>query len=400
MRRPLALILALASAAPASVYADEIRAAPDEVTVPRSASADAMRAAQPELALPVVYEQGRVTVRAEAGLESQAAAIAAHADSELASIAMDLQGLPVPEVAEIRLVYDAAELARAAPPGAGAPPWASGVAYPAVGVVVVATYRGPSSIDVMHTVDHELAHLALGAALGDAAPRWLHEGFAYVHSTEWSWDRAQTLAGMAWFNSTIPLDQLEQSFPAEELPASRAYAESYDFVSFLARRGRWADASDDGDRYPFQQFLAETARTGDVDVAAQRAFGRPLKNLFGEWESDLESRYMFMPLGILLGSLWLLAVVLLILGWRRRRRLNARRLAEWERQEQAARDEAARHAAENRLVPAIPIWGGPRWAPPGATVEEPPDDDLDVRVDDDDDERPGPPPIPPVRTPN
>jgi len=84
----------------------------------------------------------------------------------------------------------------------------------------------------------------------------------------------------------------------------------------------------------------------------------------------------------------------------RRRRLNAQRLAEWDRQEKAARDEAARHAAEGRLVPAVQVWAGPLWAPPGAHVTEPDEDDLDVRLDDDDDERPAPPPIPPPRTLN
>ena len=69
--------------------------------------------------------------------------------------------------------------------------------------------RGSEVIETTATLRHELAHLALGAALGDRAPRWLHEGFAYQHSAEWSQERFETLATMAWMGSVIPLKELE-----------------------------------------------------------------------------------------------------------------------------------------------------------------------------------------------
>lgn len=356
--------------------------------------------------LPIRLEQGRILVRAEAGLGDEAQRVLANADLTLQVIAEDLPGLAVPRVIEIRLVRDAADMQKVAPRGGRVPDWAAGVAYPRAGVLVVATFRGAGAIDVDDTVDHELAHLALGAALGDAAPRWLHEGFAYLHSTDWSWQRTQTLAGMAWFGSTIPLEDLDLGFPAQELPASRAYAESYDFVAFLARRGRWPEATDDGDRYPFQQFLVQVARTGDVEAAAQRAFGRRLPELFEEWRSDLKGRFMFLPVGMFLIALWFFAVVLLVLGWRRRRRQNKQRLADWARQERAAAAARERDFADGppnpRLVPAVPVWSGPRWAPPDAQIVEPPEEDLDVMLEDkgdDDDGKPRPPP-PPRRPPS
>jgi hypothetical protein len=363
----------------------------------------AARLAPIDIDLPVVVEQGRIVVRAERGLARKAHQIAERADLELRVIADDLRGLPVPPIAEIRLVVEAADMARAAPPGGRPPAWAAGVAYPSAGVVVVAMQRSGQPLDVDGTVDHELAHLALGAALGPSAPRWLHEGFAYLHSTDWSWQRTQTLAGMAWFGNVIPLDDLEHGFPAEELPASRAYAEAYDFVAYLAHRGRWQEASDDGDRFAFQQFLAYTARTGDVDAAAQQAFGRPLQDLFDEWEATLRDRFMFLPIGLFLLALWLFAAVLLVLGWRRRRRQNAARLAEWARIEREAEERRRTDPDRGpRLVPAVPVWSGPLWAPPGAAVSEPPEEDVDAVLDDDDDARPPPPPRrpPPGGRPN
>jgi hypothetical protein len=392
----IALLAALGAAGPAGAQAPAMRAAPEAAPV-------AVRVEAPTaIELPVTLQRGRIRVRAEAGLDARAAAVAERADEVLAAIADDLRGLAVPAVVELRIVRDAADMSRAAP-GGRVPPWAAGVAYPALGVVVVALWRGPSTLDLEGTVDHELAHLALGAALGDAAPRWLHEGFAYLHSTDVSWERSRTLAGMAWFGSTIDLDDLEHAFPAEELPASRAYAQSYDFVAFLARRGRWGEPGDRGDRFPFQRFLAEVAATRDVDAAAQRAFGRPIDQLFEEWRADLRGRFMFLPIGLALLAAWLAVVVLLVVAWRKRRRQNAQRLAEWDRQERAREEARAAEPPAPRLVPAVPVWAGPSWAPPGAPVSEPPQDELEVELEEDTDEgspRPPPPPRRPPSPPN
>src|SRR5262249_55517805 len=201
-----------------------------------------------------------------------------------------------------------------------APPWAIGVAYPDVGVVSVATRRGPHVADPSSTLRHELAHLALGAALGDRAPHWLHEGFAYQHSGEWSWDRTETLAGMAWFRGIVPIDDLDHSFPAEEQPANRPYAESYDFVGYLSRRGRCEAPAADGAGWPFRRFLTEIGHGADLDAAAHRAFGKPIHALFEEWSSDLSKRYLLAPVGLLGLAVWVLCAMLLALAWWRKRR--------------------------------------------------------------------------------
>lgn len=276
---------------------------------------------------------GRVTVFAEPGLEDTAKELAGGAEDALERIAGDLTGLPVPDQIEVRLVIEARDLASIAPGGRGAPPWAIGVAYPDLGVISVAMRRGAQRSDPATTLRHELAHVALGAALGPRAPRWLHEGFAYQHSREWSIDRMETLAGMAWMGSTIPLDQLDAFFPEQEVIAHRAYAESYDFVGFLSRRGRWEDREDDGDRWPFRRFLAHIGSGADPDAAARFAYGKPLKQLFEEWREDLDRRYMLVPIGLFGLAIWILCALLLVLAWLRKRRLGRRKIAQWEREE-------------------------------------------------------------------
>ena len=310
---------------------------------------------------------GRVTVFAEADLHATAKELADTAEATLTRISGDLIGLPAPKEIEVRLVRDAKDLAAVAPGGRGAPSWAIGVAYPDLGVISVATRRGMHWSDPGPTLRHELAHIALGAALGPRAPHWLHEGFAYQHSREWSWERAETLAGMAWFGSTIPLEQLDASFPEQEQIAHRAYAESYDFVGFLSRRGRWEDKEDDGDRWPFRRFLGEIANGTDPDLAARHAFGRPLKQLFDEWKVDLDQRYMLVPIGLFSLALWIFCALLLTAAYFRRRHQNKKRIAQWDL------EDAARAEALVNIPPYVP-WPG----------KDPFDDDLD------DDKPPGP----------
>ena len=310
---------------------------------------------------------GRVTVFAEAGMHTKAKELAASAEATLSRIAGDLGDAPAPAAIEVRLVRDASDLASIAPSGRGAPAWAIGVAYPDLGVISVATRRGPNITDPGGTLRHELAHVALGAALGPRAPHWLHEGFAYQHSREWSWERTETLAGMAWSGNVIPLEQLDSSFPVQEQIAHRAYAESYDFVGFLSRRGRWEDKEDDGDRWPFRRFLSEIARGATPDAAARSAFGRSLHQLFEEWKLDLDQRYMLVPIGLFGLAIWVCCALLLVVAYVRRRSQNKRRIAQWDV------EEAARAAAAASLVMV------PRYVPwPG-------DDPL---ADDDDDKPP------------
>lgn len=299
---------------------------------------------------------GRVEIRYEPGLEATARELAAGAEETLARISADLVDLPVPQRIRVQLVVDASSLPTVAPAGRGAPPWAIGVAYPDLGVISVATRRGANLVDPAATLRHELAHIALGTALGKRAPHWLHEGFAYQHSAEWSWDRTETLAGMAWFGGVIPIDQLDSSFPQEESPAHRAYAESYDFVGYLSRRGRWEDKEDDGDRFPFRRFLTAVGQGTDIDAAAQRAFGKPVGQLFEEWREDLSKRYMLAPIGLLGLALWILCALLLTLAYLRKRRHNRRRLGEWESAERREDEELAR--LRPIIAPPYVPWPG------------------------------------------
>lgn len=328
-----AFLVAMLSAPTAAAPEHSIGPAPARTAAEEGPAPGALRS---ELPLPVEIQGRGVLVRAEAGLEDLAREVARSAPDTLEAIRSDLSDLPRPPRVEIRLVKDAAQLAAAAPPGRGAPTWARGVAYPDLGVVTVAHRRGSELYPVESIVAHELAHLALGAATSGRAPRWLDEGFAYLHSSDWSLGRVQTLTGMAWSGDVIPLGELDRHFPARESEVDRAYAQSYDLVAFLARRGSHADRDDDGNRWPFQHFIAQIADGVPPAQAARAAYGATLPQLFDEWIGSLRDRYLTLPAGLVGLAVWVLGAVLLVLGYRRRRRQARETLARWEAEERAA----------------------------------------------------------------
>ena len=342
-RVPLVSRLAVVVALWLAVLTGLTSAAHAHPAIARAGEAPAL-APEPVLALPlpVVVHAPGVVVRAEAGLESLARAAAERTAGQLAQVSRDLEGLPMPRAIEIRLVKRTEDMIRVAPPRRGAPLWARGVAYPDLGVMIVGTRRAHEPIDALRVVDHELTHLALGAALDGRAPRWLDEGFAFLHASEWSVGRMETLVGMAWAGSTPSLAELERMFHGSEGTVDRAYAQSYDFVAFLARRGRYNDVYDDGSRWPFQRFLAEIAAGHTPDTAARTAYGAGLGQLFGEWHEDLRQRYLLVPASLFTLSLWVLAAILLVLGYARRGMRNRPILDRWEQEEIARRQAAAR----------------------------------------------------------
>ncbi len=323
---------------------------PGAGAIDASQSADAL-----PLELPIVLERDGVLIRAEAGLEQLAAAAMARVPETLAQIRADLDGLPQPRQIELRLIKRARDLPRVAPAGRGAPEWASGVAYPDRGIACVATRRAHQPIDTLRVVDHELAHLALGAALEGRAPRWLDEGFASVHASEWSMARSQTLIGMAWSGDTASLPALDRAFHGSAAAIDRAYAQSHDFVTYLLQRGRFADVHDDGDRWPFRRFLKEIGRGLSPDDAALEAYGVRLGRLLGEWGEGLRNRYLLMPSSLFVLGVWVLAAILLVLGYLRRRRLNRRVLSLWDQQEAMMAKLAAEQRERERRAQVIKL---------------------------------------------
>ena len=238
-------------------------------------------------------------------------------------------GRPVLERLVVRVARNPEEMTALAPGGLPPPEYAEGVAYARYRLVILSleSTHGGEPPNLAEVFRHELAHIALFDAVGGRhVPRWFNEGYAVHASGESSLARARTLWSASLSNRVLPLSDLDRTFPAGSERASVAYAQSADFVRFLLRKQ---------DRARFRK-LIETVETGTpFDRAAERAYGVPLRNLEREWLDELDGRYSYVPVFLGGGLLWVLAFVVVGVGWARRRRRHRTTLKKWAREEAA-----------------------------------------------------------------
>lgn len=250
-------------------------------------------------------------------------------------------GRPVLNRVSVYVARTPGEMSTLAPEGAPYPKYASGVAYSEIGLVLLTIAPlNPNSIHNLSEVfKHELAHVALHDALGGGdVPRWFNEGFAVHASGESSLTRLQTLWTATLARNLLPLAQLERNFPADSTTAEIAYAESADIVRFLLR-------SQDRERFAA---LVRRVRSGQkFDAATADSYGVDLENLEYEWREEVAKRYSFWPFFFSGSVLWMGALALFIVGWRKRRARSRQTLDRW------AREEALAEARRASRPPAV-----------------------------------------------
>lgn len=234
------------------------------------------------------------------------------------------------------------EMATLAPDGAPFPKYAAGVAYGQIGLVLL-------SINPVHPNDdhdlgeifrHELAHVALHDAVnGHPVPRWFNEGFAVFASGESSFVRLHTLWTATLANNLIPLRKLDRTFPANEVDASVAYAESADVVRYLLRQQ---------DRHRFVAMIQRMKSGEGFQHAMESAYDMDIANLEYDWRQDVAKRYTFWPVFFSGGAIWMGVVGLVIWSWKRRRRRDKATLERWAKEEAAEDDLKRRIALANQ----------------------------------------------------
>ncbi len=301
--------------------------------------------------------------------------------SRASSIAEDLQevyrdhwprveeelGAEIEDALVIRIGTNPEEMRALAPREAPPPAYASGVAYPMRGLVLL-TLTAPETWerpDVDTVLVHELSHVALHRAVrGHAVPRWFSEGVAIHQARERSIDRMQSLWSGTVGNRLLPMERLSSSFPSEPHRVNLAYAQSADFV-------RWLRARDDGDAR-FREVISRLGRGQSFEMALERTYSTTRMDLELRWHESLSERFQAWPLLLGSGGLWVVAALLIVVAYVRRKRRDRVKFREWEEEERtmmaAARilegspkllsDTTAELASEERevlyVVPAEP----------------------------------------------
>jgi hypothetical protein len=260
-------------------------------------------------------------VHAPASLERYAARVRAIGPERFTD-AMRLVGLerPGPPI-EVFLGPEGSDLA------AGVPPWVSGYAYGAEGVIVLLPARTPSYPDssLEELLRHEVAHVLVArAAGGRPLPRWFHEGVATIAGTSWGLDDRSRLTLTMIGGKEVSLEEVERQFSGGRATTSEAYAMAGAFVNdLLGRHGEGSVA----------RVLAGVGRGLSFEDAFREATGTPLAEAERSFWRRQTFWYRWVPILTSSVTLWMLVTLLAIWAMGKRRARDAALRRMWEEEE-------------------------------------------------------------------
>jgi hypothetical protein len=195
-----------------------------------------------------------------------------------------------------------------------APSWGAAIAVPGARTILLRADEG----DLVRTLRHELAHLALHEAVAVRVPLWFDEGYASWAAGEW--DRLGTLElNLTVVRGAVPtLTGLDGALRGSASSADAAYALAVSAVAELARRNPTGSLT---------PLLGRLESGEDFDVAVLATTGLPVGRFEQEWQRAVRRRY---TLGnwLIAGGGWLIVALLVAVQvWRRRRMDRVRRAA-------------------------------------------------------------------------
>lgn len=231
----------------------------------------------------------------------------------------------------IRIARNPEEMRAMAPRGIPPPSYASGVAYPSLGLILLTLTTHDPNAPVPNTTQvltHELSHVALHRAVaGLPLPPWFSEGMAVHHSGENGLERIRTLWEGKSQGRLMRLSKLSDGFADNSGRVDLAYAQAADVVAFMLREPRG--------REKMRRLLAEVREGRSFDAALEATFFYDLPDLERTWRRDLDVRHSRWPLVLGGGGLWAVALVAIGIGYLRRRRRNRQVLTRWGNEEAA-----------------------------------------------------------------
>jgi hypothetical protein len=194
-----------------------------------------------------------------------------------------------------------------------APSWGAAIAVPGARTILLRADED----DLVRTLRHELAHLALHEAVAVRVPLWFDEGYASWAAGEW--DRLGTLElNLTVVRGAVPtLTSLDGALRGSASSADAAYALAVSAVSELARRNPTGTLT---------PLLRRLESGEDFDAAVLATTGLAVGRFEQEWQRAVRRRY---TLGnwLIAGGGWLIVALLVAVQVRRRRRLDRVRRA-------------------------------------------------------------------------
>lgn len=302
--------------------------------------------------------------------EAEAKELAREVESSWSALA-ERFGVRVSPELDLRIALNPEQMQALAPPGRRLPDYASGVAFPSEGLILM-SFSAPRSFErpnMRKLLIHELTHVAMYRAIAGEGeseqstdrrvPRWLSEGVAVHEASENTIDRIRVLWEGALAGRLIPIELLDQGFSTEHRTVDLAYAQSADIVAYIL--------DGEGDAIRFRVLIAQLRAGTGFEQAFARAYGFSVSDLERAWRERVARRFGRWPSMLVgLSALWALGAVLLFIGYIRVRRRQRRTLDRW--------------AIEEEALVAAPAPAAPPPPPPVSTPPSPrgPDDVLDA----------------------
>jgi hypothetical protein len=228
----------------------------------------------------------------------------------------------------IRIARGPDDMRRLAPIGSPPPDYAVGVAYPALGLIILSVVSPDSWFppDQAAVLTHELSHVALHRAVaGRALPLWFVEGLATYQAGEHRLARVRTLWEAAVAGEVLPLELVARRFPSRANAVNLAYAQSADLVRHLLQSSE--------DRARLGTLLTHVADGMPFEMAVLSAYHIDLDFLEREWRQGLSERFRVLPLVLTGTALWGGIAILVIVAYARRRKQHREKLDRWAEEE-------------------------------------------------------------------
>jgi Peptidase MA superfamily len=322
---------------------------------------------------PEQYHTEHFTFRYSRAAAGDAVALAKQAERVRLRIVSDLGRAP-PSPTVVVVTATRAEFRRAQP-GRPLPGWVAGVAYSHKNLIILGP--GPDRgrrADRNVLFAHEYSHVALAHATRfRRLPKWFVEGFADLQAMAPYAGDPRSWSG----RGALPLQELHRNLGHDKHRASQSYQQSYDLVRFLRSLA---------DTLTFRRFIRLLAQGIPFERALKEVYNITPDQLSTRWQKKWNWERVVVPMVTSGLFLWVLAAVLLILGFIRKRRERLRTMAAMEDYEDVhgvtdvgpgpQGDGAGPNGSGGSPLAEIP--GGPRSPPPVASVQG---FDVDVEGD-------------------
>lgn len=307
--------------------------------------------ARPEAVIPDaprefrVQKVGGVVMRFHPQVDSVARRMATRLPAALRKVANEL-GSEAEQKLELRIARGPQEMNALAPAESPPPPYAVGVAYPALGLIIISVVDPqswfPPNLD--ETLTHELSHVLLyRAAGGQHLPLWFVEGLAVHQAGEHRLQRIQTLWEAAIVDEVLPIATLSSHFPSRPQQVNLAYAQSADLVEYLLRSQT--------DKARLTELLVSARAGASFDQALLSAYRVDLAYLERDWRHSLSERFRVLPMLLTGTALWGGIAVLAAIAFIRRRRDHRAKLLQWAEEE--AHEDRVRAQALAAITPVL-----------------------------------------------